>query len=137
MVTTKPKWEIPVEFPRGNPGTQHLSCHPARYRWSSARYYLGRRRGDALCAGTRFDYAADEWRALLRMGLERLMIKRIEKQLSTGWLLGDEEFVKQLQRQLGRTLRPRRPDPPKGFKRRRRRRRRLVLWPRIPPKSVG
>ena len=58
------------------------------------------------------------------MGLERLMIKRIEKQLSTGWLLGDEEFVKQLQRQLGRTLRPRRPGPPTGFKRRRSRRRR-------------
>ena len=58
------------------------------------------------------------------MGLERLMIKRIEKHLSTGWLLGDEEFVKQLERQLGRTLLPRRPGPPKGFKRRRRRRRR-------------
>ena len=56
------------------------------------------------------------------MVLERVMLKRIEKHLSTGWLLGDEEFVKQLERQLGRTLRPRKPGLPKGFKRRRRRR---------------
>ena len=105
-------------------GDTTLSFHPARYRWSSARYHLGRRHGDALCAGERFDFAADEWRALLRIGLERLMIKRIEKHLSTGRPLGDEEFVKELERQLGRTLRPRRPGPPKGFKRRRRRRRR-------------
>ena len=60
----------------------------------------------------------------MRVGLERVIIERMEKHLRSGRPLGDEGFVKELERHLGRTLLPRKPGPPKGFKRRRRRRRR-------------
>ena len=49
------------------------------------------------------------------------MIKRMEKHLRTGRPLGDEGFVKELERCLGRSLLPRKPGPAKGFKRWRRR----------------
>ena len=103
-----------------NPVRARMARDPGAYKWSSAGYHLGRRKHDALTEGVRFEYDANEWRELLRAGVERIEIERMERHLRTGRPLCEAAFTKALERRLGRVLLPRPPGPPKGWKRKRR-----------------
>jgi putative transposase len=107
-----------------DPVAANIVNEPWDYDWSSARYHTGRMRTDPIVtdrtlAGTVRD--AREWRELLSDGVEDVVAKRLERSLSTGRPVGSREFVRRLERRLGRDLAPRTGGWPKGKKRKRRR----------------
>ena len=56
----------------------------------------------------------DDWAAFLQDGIDEIAARRLEGALSTGRPLGAEAFVEGLERRTGRSLRRRRPGPPKS-----------------------
>lgn len=90
-----------------NPVRAGLVARAGEYRWSSARAHL-RCRDDALARVTPLlALVGRDWSAFLREnegGLE----EDLRRHEATGRPLGDDEFVLNLERALGRSLRPQR-----------------------------
>jgi putative transposase len=88
-----------------NPVSAGLVTHAEDYLWSSARAHV-RGVSDALCCATSpFDRVGD-WRRFLGTVPETEIANEIRKHSTTGRPLGSDEFVDELERQLGRPLRP-------------------------------
>jgi len=88
------------------------------YRWSSARFHVGRRKGDPLVGERDLLGLVDDWRGLLRQDPEDpdnpasseeedLLRERVR----TGRPCGADEFIAKAERLTGRSLRPRPPGP--------------------------
>ena len=87
---------------------------PEQYRWSSAKAHLRGTASATMNTGALLELVPD-WRDFLSAGLERDMAERLRVHERTGRPLGDESFVKRLERRLKRALRPQKRGPkPKG-----------------------
>ena len=97
-----------------NPVRARLVKKPEQYRWSSAKAHLRGTASATMNTGALLELVSD-WRDFLSAGLERDMAERLRLHERTGRPLGDESFVKRLERRLKRALRPQKRGPkPKG-----------------------
>ncbi|HET7785094.1 MAG TPA: transposase [Myxococcales bacterium] len=94
-----------------NPVRAGLVNSAADYPWSSARaHLLGG--SDPLVAPAPLLTRVGEWSAFLRTEPELDVACACRKHEGTGRPLGSDVFIDQLESQLGRVLRPRKPGPP-------------------------
>jgi putative transposase len=88
-----------------------LAATPGAWRWSSVRAHL-RGRDDALAGARAVLALAPNFRDLLRMSpSEQAELARFEGLGANGRPLGDEAFLTQIERRLGRVVRKRKPGP--------------------------
>jgi putative transposase len=92
-----------------NPVAAHLVQQPEEYPWSSARAHLAGEDDELVKVAPLLGILPD-WRGFLRLSLpdEVDMIHRHER---TGRPLGADGFVENLEKTLGRVLRPQKPGP--------------------------
>jgi len=95
-----------------NPVRAGLVIAPSDYRWSSARAHLNGK-DDCLVKVSPLLAIAGNWRRLLTSALTEEELKRFRAHERTGRVLGDDEFLKRLEKQLGRVLRRQKPGPKK------------------------
>ena len=93
-----------------NPVEAGIVDTPAAYAWSSAGYHLRRRETDPLVRDRSMRGHLDRWGRFLREGIERIEARReewarLEEHASSGMPMGDERFVKDLERRYDPRLR--------------------------------
>jgi putative transposase len=89
-----------------NPVRAGLVSKPEDHPWSSARaHLLGR--DDGLVKVAPLLAQVSDWGKFLGLGLDRDLTDQLRKHQRTGRPLGSELFLDQLERALGRMLRPR------------------------------
>lgn len=98
-----------------NPVRARLAARPEDWPWSSAPAHLGlvpekQTAADRILAPDLLDMIGD-WRRFLDGGVSLEQEELIRRHERTGRPLGDEEFLKHLEQQLGRLLRKRKPGP--------------------------
>jgi putative transposase len=93
-----------------NPVRGGLVQAPRRYRWSSAAAHL-KGRDDALVQVAPLLQMAPNWRRLLTRAVKQEELKVLRAHERTGRPLGDESFLAQLEKKLGRILRRQKPGP--------------------------
>jgi putative transposase len=93
-----------------NPVRGGLVQAPRRYRWSSAAAHL-KGRDDALVQVAPLLQMAPNWRRLLTRAVKQEELKALRAHERTGRPLGDESFLAQLEKKLGRILRRQKPGP--------------------------
>ena len=93
-----------------NPVRAKLVRRPGDYRWSSAAAHL-RRRDDALVKTAPLLELYPDWRALLASGVTDAEDRILERHERTGRPLGDTQFVRRLEKRLGRVLQRQKPGP--------------------------
>ena len=93
-----------------NPVRAGLVQRAADYPWSSARaHLLGR--DDALATVSPLLQSVGDWRTFLDSAAQAEESDQIRAHETTGRPLGAEAFVEQVEKALGRVLRPRKPGP--------------------------
>jgi putative transposase len=93
-----------------NPVRARLVERPEDYPWSSARaHLLGE--DDILVGENLLVDLVHDWRGLLDSALLDDEIERLRRHARTGRPLGDENFLKTVERKTGRDLRPKKPGP--------------------------
>lgn len=102
---------VATRYVEMNPVAAGLVAHPADYRWSSARAHLDEV-DDGLTHVSPLLEIVGNWSDFLRLSSseELRMLQRHEK---NGRPLGTETFTEDLERELGRVLRPQSPGPKK------------------------
>jgi putative transposase len=98
-----------------NPVRAKLVLAPSQYRWSSARAHL-KGKDDGLVRVAPLLELAGGWRRLLTSALSEEQLQEFRQHERTGRVLGDEEFQRRLEKQLGRVLRRQKPGPKKASK---------------------
>jgi putative transposase len=93
-----------------NPVRAGLVVAPSNYRWSSARAHL-RGKDDGLVNASALLKIAGSWRRLLSSAATEEEIETFRRHERTGRVLGDEDFQKRLEKNLGRVLRRQKPGP--------------------------
>ena len=93
-----------------NPVRAHIVARPEEYLWSSACAHL-QGRDDALCRVAPLLERVGDWASFLGQLATDEAVAEIRKHQSTGRPLGSDAFIDELERQLGRSLRPRKPGP--------------------------
>ena len=99
-----------------NPVRAGLTDSPSDYRWSSAGAHL-KRKDDGLVRVAPLLKIAGNWRRLLTSAVSEEQLKEFREHERTGRVLGDDEFQKRLEKNLGRVLRRQKPGPKKVSKR--------------------
>jgi putative transposase len=105
-----------VRYVEMNPVRARMVERPEQYRWSSARFHLGRATSDPLKTRKMAVTMMGDWRAYLREGAENDAAE-LERQVSTGRPWASDSFVRRLERLTGRRLTPRKGGWPKGVRR--------------------
>jgi putative transposase len=93
-----------------NPVRTGLIESPNRYRWSSAAAHV-RGRDDALARVRPLNRLVPNWRSLVARVIREEDIKVLRAHERTGRPLGDEEFLANLEKDLGGILRRQKPSP--------------------------
>jgi putative transposase len=93
-----------------NPVRAGLAHSAGDYEWSSASAHL-RGEDDILVRFSPLSEMVDNWNDFLQQGLEEKELELLRRHSSTGRPLGDEGFVRRLERRLSRLLRLGRPGP--------------------------
>ena len=93
-----------------NPVRAGLSMAPSDYLWSSARAHISGC-DDALVKVSRLLELAPDWRRLLTSAVLEEDVRELRKHERTGRPLGDDDFLVQVEKKLGRVLRRRKPGP--------------------------
>jgi putative transposase len=91
-----------------NPVRARLVRRPEEWRWSSARAHLTGR-SDGLTLVDALGIATAQWRAFLGASLSDDALETIRRGERTGRPLGDDTFVRRLEKLTGRRLAPRKP----------------------------
>ena len=94
-----------------NPVREGMAVRPADYPWSSHRYYVGQKSDRAVTphalywalGNTPFAREA-AYAELVREGPANAVQQRLEAATSGGWALGDEDFVRDLQKLTDRRV---------------------------------
>jgi len=97
-----------------SPARRGLAGSMQAGHWSSARHRLGLCRDPLVIdppefwglGNTPFEREA-AYAALLARGLDAEQVQRIENAAASGWALGSPQFLAEIERQLGRPVRPR------------------------------
>ena len=94
-----------------NPVRAGLVSRAEEHRWSSARaHLLGR--DDKLVSVAPLLSRVDDWPAFLAAAVQPEIAKELRRHANTGRPLGSDQFIDELERRLGRVLRPRKRGPP-------------------------
>jgi putative transposase len=93
-----------------NPVRAGLAARAQDWRWSSARAHLNGK-DDGLVKAAPLRKRVKDWRAFLGEGLDDAARDALRASERTGRPLGSQGFVRQLEKQLKRTLRRRKPGP--------------------------
>ena len=93
-----------------NPVRAGLVVAPSDYRWSSARAHL-KGKDDGLVTVSPLLEIGGKWRRLLTSAATEEEIERFRQHERTGRVLGDDDFQKRLEKNLGRVLRRQKPGP--------------------------
>ncbi len=105
-----PRGEWTLRYVELNPVRAGLVRSPGDYRWSSAHtHLLGR--DDVLVRVAPLLELVPQWRGFLKSGLTETELMALRRHERTGRPLGDDSFVRRLQRQLGRVLCRQKPGP--------------------------
>jgi putative transposase len=100
-----------------NPVRARLAARPEDYRWSSARaHLLGE--DDLLVRVKRLVDIVPDWRGLLDSALSDDEMENLRRHERTGRPLGDEKFLRSVERKIGRDLHREKPGPKPAGKRR-------------------
>jgi putative transposase len=99
-----------VRYVERNPLRAGLCKSVGDWRWSSARVHL-HEQDDGLVSVRPLLELIPDWRHFLAAPDADTLPERIHLHARTGRLLGSEDFVKQLEVRLRRTLRPQKPGP--------------------------
>jgi putative transposase len=105
-VMDEPHLLAAVRYVELNPVVAGMVNSPGAYRWSSARFHLGKQPKDPLVEDRRLLGLVSDWEKYLGSGMEELERRRVEQHLRTGRPRGDDRFVSRLEGKLGRVLRP-------------------------------
>jgi putative transposase len=98
-----------VRYVLRNPDRAGLVKKPWDYRWSSAKWFVGKRKGDPLAVPSdTLPDIADRRSFLLQ---DNDSLTELRKHARTGRPLGSESFLMQLEQSTGRVLRPKRRGP--------------------------
>lgn len=95
-----------VRYVERNPVAAGLCERPELWPWSSARAHLAGRDDDLVEVGPMLE-RVDDWTVFLLAGVDEEMRTIITRHTRTGRPLGTDRFVDELERTLGRRLRPR------------------------------
>jgi len=95
-----------------NPLRAGLAIAPSEYRWSSARAHL-KGKDDCLVKVRPLLAIAGNWRRLLASAVTEEELKQFHAHERTGRAMGDDDFLKRLEKNLGRVLRRQKPGPKK------------------------
>jgi len=100
-----------VRYVERNPVRAGMAPLPDDYRWSSARGHLFGEDETGLLDSTVWDTAFSpfEWREFLRSPDDEVETKELRRSTATGRPLGDQTFVEQVGRRLGRDLTRKKP----------------------------
>jgi len=93
-----------------NPVRANLSITPGYYSWSSARSHLTGTQDDLAVSSLLQELVCD-WPSFLAAGLRQRHIDKFRELEKTGYPAADEPFLKQLEAQVGRLLRPKKRGP--------------------------
>jgi putative transposase len=96
-----------------NPVRAGLVGDPVDYPWSSARAHLRGDRDPLLAPHRPLPGAVGDWRTWIEGAVEPEELESLRAATASGRPAGPEEFLRDLERRLGRRLRPRRPGPPR------------------------
>jgi putative transposase len=103
-----------VRYVELNPVRARLVGEAADYPWSSAQAHAGLQKIPILDPERPFPGPIGDWATWLRAGLEEQTADRLRLNTSTGRPTGSDYFVRELEVQLGRRLRPRKRGPKKN-----------------------
>jgi putative transposase len=93
-----------------NPVRANLVKHPEDFQWSSASHNLGLT-DDPVIKGSPLKEMIGNWNEFLMKPYDEKLDKKIRLASRGGRPLGSEQFVSDLERQVGRTLQPQKPGP--------------------------
>lgn len=97
-----------------NPVRAKIERNPWDYRWSSVRAHRAEKDDRLVRVAPLLEFV-DSWTDFLAEGGDNEGIERLRRSQKTGRPLGDEQFIKRLERITGRTLLLQKPGPkPKG-----------------------
>lgn len=100
-----------VRYVELNPVRAGLVPVATEYEWSSARAHAGLYRDALLDPERPFPGAISSWSAWIADGLDVEVIERLRRNTSTGRPSGRSDFVTELEKLLGRSLRARKRGP--------------------------
>ncbi|HOZ45103.1 MAG TPA: transposase [Candidatus Hydrogenedentes bacterium] len=95
-----------VRYVERNPVRARMAEHASEYRWSSAAAHCGTRSDALLSKGFPPPKIVEDWAAWLCEGEDWAAVRHIRSQTHTGRPCGSAEFVDELERLLGRIVRP-------------------------------
>jgi putative transposase len=95
-----------------NPVRAGITKDPSLYRWSSARSHITGK-DDALVKIRPLLDLVPDWKNFLREGIEDKDIKILRQHENTGRPLGDDKFVRKIEKVVGRVLKKKKPGPKK------------------------
>jgi putative transposase len=93
-----------------NPVKANLVQFPGEYEWSSARFHL-KMCDNPFLLQSPLREMIDDWANFLSAGQDEELVQKVGRANSTGRPLGSEKFVGLLEKELGRSLLPKRPGP--------------------------
>ena len=99
-----------VRYIERNPVAAKLCQKPEDWRWSSARAHLCGRDDRLVKVAPMLQYIPD-WRNYLAQEENEIPSETIQQHLRTGRPLGASDFIEQLEKILGRSLKPLKPGP--------------------------
>ena len=93
-----------------NPVKANMVHEPWDYRWSSVHAHLNGKDPQGLVDPQKLLDICGDWHSYLKQSQTELDTT-FEQHLSTGRPLGDDDFISKLEKQLGRSLRKKKPGP--------------------------
>lgn len=99
-----------VRYVEQNPVRAGLVTRAEEYPWSSAKAHVNKKK-DLLLSDTVLIEEIDDWESYLATYDEVEIIEQIQKHASTGRPLGNEQFITELERLSGQTLKKKKPGP--------------------------
>ncbi|HOT28498.1 MAG TPA: transposase [Candidatus Ozemobacteraceae bacterium] len=100
-----------VRYVELNPVTAGLVQDPFSYPWSSAAAHLQGIDNHVVKVSPMLEFVAVDWREFLRHEPSQDFFSRIRLHSRTGRPLGNESFLSEVERLVGKSLRPGRPGP--------------------------
>jgi putative transposase len=98
-----------MRYVERNPVRAGIVTEPWHYEWSSARAHVGGRDLTGMLDLERWSgrWPPADWREFLRTPEDAAGLELLRTGTAGGWPLGSHEFIADLERRLGRRLRPR------------------------------
>jgi len=93
-----------------NPVRAKLVSQPEDFQWSSVKHHLGLH-DDPVIRNSPLQEIVGDWKAFLSESENEELARKIRHAIRGGRPLGSEQFVGELEKQVGRILKPQKPGP--------------------------